>query len=119
LSRSINKHGRHTVSEEIFKKSTNQKQEWPVVAMLLMNRDEISNLYRGPSKDAPCQVSIHLAKRFQRRFLRNHPIIYGRSSLKIAHFVLIHQQTWPPQAILVLDWLISKKNLLLRNRFPK
>jgi hypothetical protein len=34
---------------------------------LLMNRDEMSNLYRGPSKDAPYQVSIHLAKRFQRR----------------------------------------------------
>jgi hypothetical protein len=40
-----------------------------------MNRDEISNLYRGPSKDAPYQVSIHLAKRFQRRrFFRNQPI---------------------------------------------
>jgi hypothetical protein len=27
----------------------------------------MSNLYRGPSKDASYQVSIHLAKRFQRR----------------------------------------------------
>ena len=34
--------------------------------------------------------------------------IYGRSSIKIAHFVLIRLQTWPPQAILVSDWLISK-----------
>ena len=32
-----------------------------------MNRDEMSILYRGPSKDAPYQVSIHLAKWFQRR----------------------------------------------------
>jgi hypothetical protein len=32
-----------------------------------MNLDEMSNLYRGPSKDAPNQVSIHLAKRLQRR----------------------------------------------------
>jgi hypothetical protein len=32
-----------------------------------MDRDEMSNLYRGPSKDAPYQVLIHLAKRFQRR----------------------------------------------------
>jgi hypothetical protein len=39
-----------------------------------MNRDEMSNLYRGPSKDAPYQVSIYLAKRFQRRFFRNQPI---------------------------------------------
>ena len=32
---------------------------------LLMNRDEMSNLYRGPSKDAPYQ---------RRRFFRNQPI---------------------------------------------
>jgi hypothetical protein len=35
--------------------------------------------------------------------------IYGRSSIKIAHFVLFCLQTWPPQAILVSDWMISKK----------
>jgi hypothetical protein len=35
--------------------------------------------------------------------------IYGRSSIKIAHFVPIGLQTWPPQAILVSDWLIFKK----------
>jgi hypothetical protein len=39
-----------------------------------MDRDEIINLYTGPSKDAPYYVSIHLAKRFQRRFFRNQPI---------------------------------------------
>jgi len=42
---------------------------------LLMDRDEMSNLYRGPSIDASYQVSVHLAKRFQRRrFFRNQPI---------------------------------------------
>ena len=35
--------------------------------------------------------------------------IYGRSSVKVAHFVPIRLQTWPSQAILVSDWLISKK----------
>jgi hypothetical protein len=35
--------------------------------------------------------------------------IFGRSSVKIAHFVPIHEQTWPPQTILVSIWLISKK----------
>ena len=34
---------------------------------LLTDRDELSNLYRGPSKDASYQVTVHLAKRFQRR----------------------------------------------------
>ena len=34
---------------------------------LLTDRDEISNLYRAPAIDASYQVSVHLAKRFQRR----------------------------------------------------
>jgi hypothetical protein len=44
--------------------------------------------------------------------------IYGRSSVNNSNFVPIHWQTWPPQAILVSDWLISK-NLLLWNYFAK
>jgi hypothetical protein len=32
-----------------------------------MDRDEMSNLYRGPPIDAPYKDSVHLAKRFQRR----------------------------------------------------
>ena len=40
---------------------------WPC---LLMDRDRMSNLYRGPSIDASYQVSVHLAMWFQmRRFL--------------------------------------------------
>jgi hypothetical protein len=34
--------------------------------------------------------------------------IYGWSSVKIAHFVPIRLQTWPPQVIFVSDWLIFK-----------
>jgi hypothetical protein len=37
---------------------------------LLTDRDESSNLYKGPSIDASCQVSVHLAKRLQRRRLK-------------------------------------------------
>jgi hypothetical protein len=33
---------------------------------LLSDRDKMSNLYRGPSIDAPYQVSVHLAKRLIR-----------------------------------------------------
>jgi hypothetical protein len=36
--------------------------------------------------------------------------IYRRSSINNAHFVLIREQTWPPQAIRVSDWLISKNS---------
>jgi hypothetical protein len=32
-----------------------------------MDRDEISNFYRGTSIDSSYQVSVYLAKRFQRR----------------------------------------------------
>jgi hypothetical protein len=102
----------------------------------------MSILYREPSIDTSYQVSVHLAKRFQRRrFFRNQPIrnknglwwpylltdqelcqmnrhlvgsIYGRFSIKNAHFVPIHLQTWPPQAILVSDWSISKKSSTLK-----
>jgi hypothetical protein len=34
---------------------------------LLTDRDEMNNLYRGHYIDASYQVSVHLAKRFQRR----------------------------------------------------
>ena len=36
---------------------------------LLMDRDEMSNLYRGPLIDASYHVSVHLAKRFREDFL--------------------------------------------------
>ena len=37
-----------------------------------MDRDGMSNLYRGPSIDAPYQVSVHLAKRLQKEeFLKS------------------------------------------------
>ena len=37
---------------------------------LLMDRDKMSNVYRGPSIDVSYQVSVHLAKGFQRRRLK-------------------------------------------------
>jgi hypothetical protein len=35
-----------------------------------MDRDEMSNLYRGPSIDVSYQVSVHLVEGFQRRRLK-------------------------------------------------
>ena len=118
--------GQVASEEKLFQKSTNKKQELPMMAMfvngskrneqslqrtfhrcfltsfcsfgkavsekkifrnrpirnknclwqpyLLLDWDEMSNLYRRPPIDASYQVSVHLAKRFQRRFFRNHPI---------------------------------------------
>jgi hypothetical protein len=39
-----------------------------------LDRDEMSNLYKGSPIDDTYQVLVHLAKRFQRRFFRNQPI---------------------------------------------
>ena len=51
---------------------------WPC---LLTDRDEMSNLYRGHDIDASYQVSVHLAKRFQRRrFLK-----IGQSETRIVY----------------------------------
>jgi hypothetical protein len=44
----------------------------------------------------------------------SHVCYYGRSSINIVNFIPIRQQTWPPQAILVSDWLISKKSSPLK-----
>ena len=57
-----------TVSEERNLKNQPIRNKnglwWPC---LLMDRDGLNNCYRGPSIDASYQVSVHLAKRFQRR----------------------------------------------------
>jgi hypothetical protein len=37
----------------------------------------------------------------------------------IVHLVPIRYQTWPPQAILISDWLISKKSSMSANQKQK
>jgi hypothetical protein len=55
---------------EESKKSANQKQESPVVAMFVMDRDGMRNVHRGSSIDASYQVSVHFAKWLQRRIIK-------------------------------------------------
>ena len=55
---------------EDFKKSANQKQELPVAAMFVNGSGRYEQIYRRPSIDASYQVSVHLAKGFQRRRLK-------------------------------------------------
>jgi hypothetical protein len=51
-----------------------------------MDRDKMSNLYRGPSIDASYQVSVHLAEGFQRRRLKCEKLkVYRRSVMAKAH----------------------------------
>jgi hypothetical protein len=52
-----------------------------------MDQDEMSKLYRGPSIDASYQVSVHLAKGFQRRRLKCEKLTDdGRQVIAKAHF---------------------------------
>jgi hypothetical protein len=69
------------VSEEkIFFKSENQKKELSVAVMFVNGSGRNEQSYRGPSIDASYQVSVHLAKQFQRRrFLK-----IGQSETRIA-----------------------------------
>jgi hypothetical protein len=48
---------------------------------LLTDRNEMSNRYRGPAIDTSYQVSVHLAKRFQRRRF----FLIGQSETRIAY----------------------------------
>ena len=53
--------------EKIFKNQSIRNKNclwWPC---LLMDRNEMCNLQRGPLIDVSYQVSVHLVKRFQRR----------------------------------------------------
>ena len=55
------------VSEKIFKNRPIRNKNCLWQPCLLMDRDEMSNLYRRPSTDASYQVSVHLAKQFRKR----------------------------------------------------
>ena len=100
---------------EDFQKSTNQKQEMPVVAMFVNGSGLNEHFYREPSIDASYKVLVHLAKRFQRRrFFRNKPIrnknclwrpclltdrdemcnLYRGPSIDASYQVSVHQVKW-------------------------
>jgi hypothetical protein len=49
---------------------------------LVMDQNEISNLYRGPSIDASYQVSYYLAKRFQRKCCFRNRTIRNKNCLR-------------------------------------
>jgi hypothetical protein len=68
---------------------------------LLMDRDKMSSLYKGPSIDASYQVSVHLAKRFQSRFFlidqSETRIAYGGHVCRpLTFYILIFSETARP-----------------------
>ena len=65
----------------LFRKHTiiNMHSLWR--SCLSMDRDEISNIYRGPPIDASYQVLVYLAKWFQRRRLFRYQSIRNKNCL--------------------------------------
>jgi hypothetical protein len=66
---------------------------------MLMDQDEMGKLYRGPSKDASYQASVHLAKRFQRRFC----LEINQLEIRIACGGHVYKQIGTKLAILLDD----------------
>jgi hypothetical protein len=63
------------VSEKIFSNRPIKNKNCLWRPSLLTNRDDMSTFHRGSSIDGSYQVSVHLAKRFQRRRIKkNWPI---------------------------------------------
>jgi hypothetical protein len=61
-----------------------------------MDRDKISNLYKGPSIDASFQVSVHLAEGFQRRRLKCKKLTDdGRQVMEKAHIAGVNKSPSP------------------------
>ena len=62
--------GQAVSEEKIFRNRPIKNKNCLWRPCLLMDRDEMSTLYRGPPIDASYQVSVHMAERFQRRRLK-------------------------------------------------
>jgi hypothetical protein len=62
--------GQAVSEEKIFKNRPIRNKNCLWRPCLLMDRNKMSNLYRGPSIDASYKISVHLAERFQRRRLK-------------------------------------------------
>jgi hypothetical protein len=67
---SFSSFGQAVSEEKILKNRPIRNKNCLWQPCLLMDRDEMSKLYRGPSIDASNQVSLHLARGFQRRRLK-------------------------------------------------
>ena len=62
--------GQAVLEEKIFKNRPIRNKNFLWQPCLLMDREKISILYRGPSIDASYLVSVHLAEGFQRRRIK-------------------------------------------------
>ncbi len=92
--------GKVVSEEKIFRNRPFRNKNclwWPY---LLMDRDEMSILYRGTPIDASYQVLVHLAKRFQRRrFFRNQPKSANQKQESPVAAIFINGSGWNVQSL--------------------
>ena len=91
---------------------------WPC---LLTEQDEMSNLYRGHAIDASYQVSVHFAKRFQRRFLTRGSVGWAC----IAHLTIEWYWSKFQREIIItlknsshLEWRVGLSDTILKGTHP-
>ena len=82
------------VIREDLKKSANQKQELSVAAMFVNGSGQNEQIYEGPSIGASYQVSVHLAKGFQRRRLKCEKLMDDRRRTPIKSRKLKNKNTF-------------------------
>jgi hypothetical protein len=67
-------------TEKIFKNLSIRNKNCLWRPSFLMDRDKMSNLYRGPPIDASYQVSVHFTEGFQRRRLKREKLTDRRQT---------------------------------------
>ena len=77
---SFGSYGQAVSEEKIFRNRPIRNKNCLWRPCLLMDRDKMTNLYRGPSIYASYQVSVHLAKRFQRKIFLEMVAIFVNGS---------------------------------------
>ena len=73
--------GQAVSEQKIFRNQPIRNKNCLWQPCLLMDRDKMSNFYREPSIDASYQVSVHLAKWFQRRRIKKNQPIRNKNSV--------------------------------------
>ena len=77
----ISSFGQAVSEEKIFLFQPIRNKNCPWRPYLSTDQDEMRKLYTGPLIDASCQISVHLAKRFQRRRF----FYFSQSETRIVH----------------------------------
>jgi hypothetical protein len=81
--------GEAVSEEKIFKNRSIRNKNCLWRPCLYMDRNEIRILYRGPTIEASYQVSVHLAKRFQRRRILKICIEINAFWIQISIFIFL------------------------------